>query len=166
MTKQIKIIIAVAVAVVGFGVVLFLNQPTEHEQMQGTSAEHNVLSSDQQSYDFGTISMKDGKVKTTFKVKNPTAEALTLSKLYTTCMCTEAKLVVNGSTEGPFGMPGHGSIPTFEQKLEPNGEADIEVEYDPNAHGPSGVGRIERSVIVEGQDGKLATFNIIANVTP
>lgn len=166
MTKQIKIIIAVAVAVVGFGVVLFLNQPTEHEQMQGTSAEHNVLSSDQQSYDFGTISMKDGKVKTTFKVKNPTAEALTLSKLYTTCMCTEAKLVVNGLTEGPFGMPGHGSIPTFEQKLEPNGEADIEVEYDPNAHGPSGVGRIERSVIVEGQGGKLATFNIIANVTP
>lgn len=166
MTKQIKIIIAVAVTVVGFGVLLFLNQPTEHEQMQGTSAEHNVLSSDQQSYDFGTISMKDGKVKTTFKVKNPTAEALTLSKLYTTCMCTEAKLVVNGSTEGPFGMPGHGSIPTFEQKLEPNQEADIEVEYDPNAHGPSGVGRIERSVIVEGQGGKLATFNIIANVTP
>lgn len=166
MTKQIKIIIAVAVTVVGFGVLLFLNQPTEHEQMQGTSAEHNVLSSDQQSYDFGTISMKDGKVKTTFKVKNPTAEALTLSKLYTTCMCTDAKLVVNGSTEGPFGMPGHGSIPTFEQKLEPNQEADIEVEYDPNAHGPSGVGRIERSVIVEGQGGKLATFNIIANVTP
>lgn len=166
MTKQIKIIIAVAIAVIGFGVVLLLNQPTEHEQMQGTSAEHNVLSSDQQSYDFGTISMKNGKVKTTFKVKNPTAGALTLSKLYTTCMCTEAKLVVNGSTEGPFGMPGHGSIPTFEQKLEPNGEADIEVEYDPNAHGPSGVGRIERSVIVEGQGGKLATFNIIANVTP
>lgn len=166
MTKQIKIIIAVAVAVVGFGVVLFLNQPTEHEQMQGTSAEHNILSSDQQSYDFGTISMKNGKVKTTFKLKNPTAEALTLSKLYTTCMCTEAKLIVNNATEGPFGMPGHGSIPTFEQKLEPNQEADIEVEYDPNAHGPSGVGRIERSVIVEGQGGKLATFNIIANVTP
>ncbi len=63
-------------------------------------------------------------------------------------------------------MPGHGSIPTFEQKLEPNQEAEIEVEYDPNAHGPSGVGRIERSVIVDGRDGKLATYNIIANVTP
>lgn len=166
MSKQIKIIIAVAFGVLGLGLILFLNQPTEHEQMQGTGAEHNVLQTDTQSYDFGTISMKNGKVKTTFKVKNPTAEALTLSKLYTTCMCTEAKLMVNGTTEGPFGMPGHGSIPTFEQKLDPNQEAEIEVEYDPNAHGPSGVGRIERSIIVEGQGGKLATLNIIANVTP
>lgn len=166
MPNQIKVIIAVAVGVIGLGVILFLNQPTEHEQMQGTSAEHNVLQSDTQSYDFGTISMKDGKVKTTFKVKNPTPEALNLSRLYTTCMCTQAKLIINGATEGPFGMPGHGSIPTFEEKLEPNQEAEIEVEYDPNAHGPSGVGRIERSVIVEGRDGKLATYNIIANVTP
>jgi hypothetical protein len=63
-------------------------------------------------------------------------------------------------------MPGHGSIPTFDQRLEPNQEASIEVEYDPNAHGPSGVGRIERSVIIEGRDGKLVTLNIIANVTP
>lgn len=166
MSRQIKIIIAVAVGILGLGIILFLNQPTEHEQMQGTEVEHNVLESDKQTYDFGTISMKDGIVKTSFKVKNPTTETLTLSKLYTTCMCTEAKLIVNGSSEGPFGMLGHGAIPTFNQKLEPNQEAEIEVAYDPNAHGPSGVGRIERSVIMESQNGKLITLNIIANVTP
>ena len=166
MTKQVKIAIIAGVAVVGLGTLLLLNQPSEHDQMKGTSAEHNVLQSDKSSHDFGTISMKDGKVKTIFKVKNSTAEAITLTKLYTTCMCTEAKLMVNGVSEGPFGMPGHGSVPTFLQKLEPNQEAEVEVEYDPNAHGPSGVGRIERQVIVEGNDGKLATLNIIANVTP
>jgi hypothetical protein len=166
MPKQIKIIIGVVVGVIGLGLLLFLNQPTEHEQMKGTGSEHNVLQAEQDSYDFGTISMKNGKVRTTFKIKNPTAETLTLTKLYTTCMCTEAKLTINSNSEGPFGMPGHGAIPTFEQRLEPNQEGEIEVIYDPAAHGPSGVGRIERSVIVEGQGDKLATFNVKANVTP
>lgn len=166
MPKQIKIMLVAGVGIIALALVLFLNQPTEPEQIQGTGDAQNVLQADKDSYDFGTISMKDGKVKTIFKVTNPTTETITLSKLYTTCMCTEAKLVVNGASEGPFGMQGHGSIPTFEQMLEPNQEADIEVEYDPNAHGPSGVGIIERSVILEGLDGKLATLNIKANVTP
>jgi hypothetical protein len=166
MSKQLKIIIGIALAVIGLGVVFFLNQPSEHEQIRGAGDERNILQADKESYDFGTISMKNGKVKTTFKIKNPTAETITLHKVYTTCMCTVAKLSVNGVTEGPFGMPGHGAIPTIQQKLEPNQEADIEVEYDPNAHGPSGVGRIERSIIIEGKDTKLATLNIIVNVTP
>lgn len=166
MPKQIKIIIGVALGVIAFGLLLFIKQPTEHEQLQGTSTEHNIVETNSDFYDFGTISMKDGKVKTIFKIKNTTSETLTLSKLYTTCMCTEAKLVLNGVTEGPFGMPGHGSIPVFNQMLEPNQEADIEVEYDPNAHGPTGVGVIERSIILEGKGGKMATLNIKANVTP
>jgi len=166
MPKQIKIAIAAGVGVLGLGLILFLNQPTESNLQNGTNIDGNILQSDVQTFDFGTISMKDGNVKTSFNIKNPTAGTLELSKLYTTCMCTKARLIVNGNSEGPFGMPGHGSIPTFRQKLEPNQDAQIEVEYDPNAHGPSGVGRVERSIIVEGKGGKLATFNIIANVTP
>lgn len=169
MAKQMKIILFVAIGVIAFGAVLIFNQPSGSEQVDGQVEEThglNVLKVDKDLYDFGTISMKNGKVTTTFKIQNPTAETLTLSKLYTTCMCTEAKLLVNGISQGPFGMQGHGFVPTFEQKLEPNQEGEIEVIYDPNAHGPAGVGQIEREIMLEGQDKMLATVHIKANVTP
>lgn len=170
MPKQFKIMAIVAIGVIGLGALLFFNQPTpeeaEHRKMQGTSEEHNALKADRLVHDFGTISMKNGKVKTIFKVSNPSSESVVMNQLYTTCMCTEAKLIQNGSVEGPFGMPGHGALKRFERALGPNEEAEIEIEYDPNAHGPSGVGPIERSVILEGRDGKLITMNIKANVKP
>lgn len=166
MPKQIKILIMAAASILGLGVLLFLSQPNGNSEVKGNGGGNNVLEVDRALHDFGTISMKNGKVKTTFKIKNSTAEPMELSKLYTTCMCTEARLFVNGKTEGPFGMPGHGGIASFQQKIDPQQEADIEVEYDPNAHGPSGVGTIERSVIVEGHGEQLATMNIKANVTP
>lgn len=160
-----KIMGGVALGLIGLGLLLFFNQPPEHQPAKVTGTE-NVLDVTPEIYDYGTISMKDGKVKTAFTLKNPGTEALSLSKMYTTCMCTEATLLINGKSEGPFGMQGHGAIPTFSQTLQPNQEAQVEVMYDPNAHGPSGVGRIERSIIIEGQGGTLATFNIKANVAP
>jgi hypothetical protein len=63
-------------------------------------------------------------------------------------------------------MQGHGFVPGFTLTLGPQQEGDIEVVYDPNAHGPSGVGTIERSIIVEGKGNTLATLNIKATVTP
>jgi hypothetical protein len=125
-----------------------------------------VLEANETFHDFGTISMKNGKVSTTLKLKNIKAEPVSLTRLYTSCMCTEAKINVAGKTEGPFGMIGHGAIPKFNDFLAPNTEAEVEVVFDPNAHGPAGVGTIERTVTVEGQDGKLAQLNIKATVTP
>src|SRR3989344_2019120 len=117
MPKQIKLMILVVVGIFGLGALLFLNQPKEHEQMKDIAEEHNILQADKLIHDFGTISMKNGNVKTVFKVKNTTAEAMVLSKLYTTCMCTEAKLAINGRSLGPFGMPGHGAIATFMERI-------------------------------------------------
>jgi len=156
MTKQVKILLLAAVGVVAIGAILFFNQPSGNTQTKGTVAENNVLQADKEMYDFGTISM----------ITNPTTEILTLNKLYTTCMCTEARLSVNGASEGPFGMPGHGFIPSFEQRLEPNQTGEVEVIYDPSAHGPAGVGQIEREIILEGQGKQLAILHIKANVTP
>lgn len=166
MPKNIKIAILVGVAVLGLGVLLFVNQPSEHEEMEAFENQNNVLAVNEQLHDFGTISMKNGNVRTSFKVKNTTPQTVIVTKLYTTCMCTKATFKLAGRINGPFGMLGHGSAASFQEILEPNQEADVEVEYDPNAHGPSGVGTIERSVILEGIDGKLLTVNIKATVTP
>lgn len=165
MSKQLKILIIGSVLVVGLGVLLFFAQPSG-QPADSSNSPQNLLEVSEPFYDFGTISMKDGLVSKVFKIKNTQTEAVRLAKLYTSCMCTKATLKINGRAEGPFGMPGHGSVPTFSQTIEPNAEAEIEVVFDPNAHGPSGVGPIERQVILEGPQGKVATMEIKADVTP
>lgn len=74
------------------------------------------VSIDPKAYDFGTISMKDGKVTKSFIIKNEDRDT-ELASVSTSCMCTEAKIVMNGSQFGPFGMPSHGPMKMLNQKL-------------------------------------------------
>lgn len=67
---------------------------------------------------------------------------------------------------GPFGMPGHGAIPTINEALEPGTEATIEVVFDPAAHGPAGVGKVNRVVTVETASGEALQLSFQATVTP
>jgi len=124
------------------------------------------LTSDKRSFDFGTISMADGKVQTNFTVTNASEDPVTVSKVYTSCMCTSAKLALGDREFGPYGMPGHGAIPTINQEIPAGSSGIIEVTYDPAAHGPAGVGFISRNVIVETTGGKKLTLTINAKVTP
>ena len=63
-------------------------------------------------------------------------------------------------------MPGHGgAVPKINQVVAPDGSASIEVEFDPNAHGPAGIGLMERVVFLETSAG-MREFNIKAMVTP
>lgn len=176
MSKQIKITTIVGALVLGLGAVLFIAQPkateqntnTSHANMSAESGEAmpGILEANETFHDFGTISMKNGKVSKIFKVRNVKTESVTLTKIYTSCMCTDAKLTVAGKTQGPFGMLGHGIVPKINENLAPSQEAEVEVVFNPNAHGPAGVGTIERSVTIEGQNGKLTQLNIKANVIP
>ncbi|TAL49229.1 DUF1573 domain-containing protein [Patescibacteria group bacterium] len=164
-SKKFFIYLLVLVAILTF-IFIYARPQNENLPNRNSASTETALAADRSSHDFGTISMKDGNVKTTFKVKNPTSKEITLNKLYTSCMCTEAKLIVGDKSEGPFGMLGHGFIPTFKQVLKPGDEAAIEVQFDPTAHGPAGVGAIEREIILEGSQGKLVSVTIRANVTP
>ena len=64
-------------------------------------------------------------------------------------MCTEATLVTSTGKRGPFGMPGHAPIPAISERLAPGEMAEVDVVFDPAAHGPAGIGRIERNVTVQ-----------------
>ena len=111
--------------------------------------------------------MKDGKVSQVFKVRNENRDRLNIDMVYTSCMCTEAKIISRGEEFGPFGMQGHGVNSGLDRSIDPNEEIEVVVIFDPNAHGPSGVGPIERVVTLEGNEHrKLVEFNIKANVTP
>ena len=64
-------------------------------------------------------------------------------------------------------MPGHGgAVPRVNEIIKAGESRDIEVVYNPNAHGPAGVGLIERSVFLEDENGKIIEFKFKVNVTP
>lgn len=118
-------------------------------------------------YDFGTISMKDGIVSRIFKITNESSEDILLSSVTTSCMCTVA-FVINGEEKnGPFGMPGHGGfVPKVNDMIGAGDMREIEVLFDPNAHGPAGIGLIERVVFLEDKNGDILEFKFQANVRP
>ncbi len=169
MPNQLKILIIGAIGVIGIGTALFFAQPKDqdHSQMPAQASGQTLkLSIDPDNYDFGTISMKDGLVTKSFKVRNDQTGEIDLSTVYTSCMCTSAKIIIEGQEYGPFGMQGHGAMKMLNKKLFPGQEAELRVTFDPNAHGPSGIGVIERSVSMQSSAGDVASVNIKANVTP
>ena len=153
-------ITAALTALIIFGV-----SKAEKSNQSSGSSKPSQLQTTESSYDFGTISMANGKVKKMFTFKNSTSAAIVAKKLYTSCMCTKTTLIKNGETFGPFGMPAHGYIPEINKNIEPGQEAQIEVVFDPAAHGPAGVGPIERQATLETSDGQLV-FKFKAQVTP
>lgn len=142
--------------------------PSETVSKSNPARTGGTLVADELSYDFGKISMKDGNVSKTFKVTNTGGEDVNVPSLYTSCMCTTAYILnVNGTKKGPFGMPGHGAVVAKANEVIKAGETrEIEVVYDPNAHGPAGVGLIERSVFLEDENKSVVEFKFRASVTP
>lgn len=132
----------------------------------GTGTGSGRLSATEASYDFGKVSMSAGKVSHDFTIKNSGSGSLVIEKLYTSCMCTSASLVLRGDKIGPFGMPGHGFVPGIRETMGPGEEAGVGVVFDPAAHGPAGVGRIERVVYLENNAGSPLQLKISATVTP
>lgn len=168
MNKKI-IAVGISLFVVFLVVVMILARPSQITSQIHTNQSSDVdVNTDPASFfDFGTISMARGTVERVFTLKNTHAEAVTLKSIYTSCMCTSAVLEYSGKSYGPFGMPGHGMMPSVNVTLAPNEEATLKVVFDPAAHGPAGVGPIERTVVVEdGSTEPFAVMTIRALVTP
>lgn len=166
MRKYKSIIFTFAGIVFALGLIWLL-EAVNQDKAVSAETSLGIISSGDVSFDFGAVSMAKGKVSHVFKIKNSGFESLVVSKIYTSCMCTEAYLVKNGFKAGPFGMPGMDRVPSVSEELKPGEEAEIAVEFDPAAHGPAGLGRIERSVYIE-NSGKNPKFELLfsADVTP
>ncbi|MBI4280992.1 DUF1573 domain-containing protein [Candidatus Uhrbacteria bacterium] len=163
-TSRNTIILAALGGAILIGIIWFARpSPSATDK---SAANDGDLTLSTQSFDFDTISMAAGSVKTAFTVQNQQSLPVTISRLYTSCMCTTATLRKNGQDFGPFGMQGHGSIPKINQSIAPGEEATVEVVFDPTAHGPAGVGRINRVVFVETSDGSPLEFKVSASVRP
>lgn len=170
-----KTIISLIIIIIGITSLVWWSKSVEKEELNANASTksdlartESILVMSESFYDFGKISMKDGNVSKIFKVTNTGSEDIKVPSLYTSCMCTNAYILnADGSKKGPFGMPGHGGAVAKANAIVKAGESmDIEVVYDPNAHGPAGVGTIERSVLLEDENKNMVEFKFKANVTP
>ncbi len=145
---------------------LWLGKPGESvDSGQVNKNPTEVFQTNEREFDFGTISMAKGKVRHTFVLTNKTASDIILKKIYTSCMCTTAFYVSNRKRYGPFGMPGHGLTPSINEQIESGQSFNLEVEFDPAAHGSAGIGAVKRIVYLETVAGRQEIV-VRAIVTP
>ncbi|MBI2123832.1 MAG: DUF1573 domain-containing protein [Candidatus Wildermuthbacteria bacterium] len=162
-----NIIVGIVVGAVIFAGIVWIARPDGKDAGATVLQNSNgVLNAKEQSFDFGSISMAAGKVTHRFAVKNTGADPVNISKMYTSCMCTTSILQKGGKKFGPYGMPGHGFVPKMNAVIDPGEEVSVDVTFDPAAHGPAGVGKIDRVVILENNAGENIELQISANVTP
>ena len=160
--------------IIGIGVLAFLgilfwagkNNAKPAEQTEGPKIESS-LTANISSFDFGTIQMKNGNVEKVFTLKNEGDAEIRFANVFTSCMCTTAYLEKAGEKQGPFGMPGHGG-PSASPRLSvlPGETMNVRVVFDPNAHGPAGVGLMERTVHLVEEGGAEEVLSIRSMVTP
>lgn len=159
------IIIGAVVILVLFGI-MALGRPQQASVPNPAQAATSVLKTSENFHDFGTISMAKGLVNYPFTITNSTSEDITIDSVTTSCMCTSAYLVNGQSKKGPFGMPGMGYVPRANELVKAGETRTVDVVYNPAAHGPAGVGPIDRFVYVQDSKGGVVTFEIKAVVTP
>ena len=119
-----KNIITFTVILVGLLALMWWGKPAQTltSVPDSNTGDGNALTATEKLYDFGTISMADGKVSKIFQVTNPTAKDINLESVVTSCMCTEVELKAGDRTAGPFGMQGHGLTRSANLVVKPGGE--------------------------------------------
>ena len=162
-TKTIIIGAVIILGIVGLMWWGWSNQTADTPKDYGAAS---ALLASEKLYDFGSISMKDGLVNHIFKITNSSDKDVLVKKIVTSCMCTEAYIGSEGKEEGPFGMEGMGYVPPINETIKAGESRDVKVVYDPNAHGPAGVGSINRYIMLTDSKGDTLQLEIKALVTP
>lgn len=158
------IIVVVLILIILAGIFIVGEGTSSNQNDQG--GKISELQAPEKFYDFGTISMAKGNVEKRFKITNTTDKDIFVKTVTTSCMCTSAYIINNGAEKGPFKMPGMGYVPPANETIKAGEYMDVKVVYDPAAHGPAGVGIIDRFVYLTDSNGGKMQLEIKANVTP
>lgn len=152
MNKTILIILGALI--LGGGLVLWSYNSSKAPQaapgLVTSGAGAAVLTATDTSFNFGEVSMAKGLVEHKFTLKNNSNQAVRIGRVETSCMCTTAFLMMNGREVGPFGMSGHGGpAGSANLMVNPGEEVFVRAVFDPAAHGPAGVGTVERQIMMD-----------------
>lgn len=158
MTALTKKIIAYLVGIsliLSIGIWLTADKKADTGNSNSQNYSASLLKPVDKSFDFGTVTMEKGKVFHEFRLVNEGGEPVKIEKVYTSCMCTTAEIIDQaGKKRGLFGMPGHGLSSRANVEVNAGESVTIKAIFDPNAHGPSGVGLAQRSIFLETNSAK------------
>lgn len=162
----------IAVVVVTCGILLFVSWEVRAGTFvlpwKSTSASEVALvgiSLENTQHNFGTISMKRGLVTKEFTVRNTRTEPIIISRISTTCTCMTATLHIGNASFGPSNNPQK-EAPRVHAEILPGHSATLSVTFDPRAHGPAGIGKIVRRVLLDYDAKTPLSFRLSAFVTP
>ncbi len=134
-------IIAAIVAIIAWAVL----QSSPNPEITWPSG---VISTDVELiHDWGDINIQGGDVEHTFTLTNDSSDPLVIKTAETSCMCTTAYISVpEKSSSGRFGM--HNNALNWNGIVQPGESFEVNVVFDPLAHGPTATGEIQRSVYI------------------
>lgn len=159
-------LIGISIGILGLLAITSLIGPSTNASGKAINDTPSVLSAVVSNYDFGKVPIGGGLVRHSYVLRNDTTLPVVISKIYTSCMCTEATLRIADATFGPYRMPGHRAVPSVDQVLLPGAEVSIDVVFDPAAHGPAGIGPVSRVVSIEDGTGGKVDLGFKALITP
>ncbi len=100
-----------------------------------------------ETYDLGRMIMKDGIVTREYEIKNNSKNVLRVKNIVTSCMCTRAQVISGDKRTRLYSMEMQGAKnPNVDFDIPAESTAKLVVKFDPAAHGPAGVGKIDRTV--------------------
>ena len=135
--------------VLGGGIWFASSIPTKPTLQKTVGA---TLLTDHTSVELKTILYEKGVLTHVFPIQNTGEKPLSITNLATSCMCTKVYFT-NGKEKGPqTGMKGMSAISSWIGTLQPQEKGEIIALFDPQFHGPTGVGAISRLVSFETSD--------------
>lgn len=157
MNKETKIIIGGTlgtIAILVGAVFLLAKSPSGTVSGTGTGGDrfiNNVqtqgINASPQSIDIGKVGYGGGIVSKTYEITNTTGNAVKLRKIVTSCMCTKARVLFGDKTTKFYAMEMNGDKnPIIDYDFPAGATAKVEFNFDPAAHGPAGIGLIDRVI--------------------
>lgn len=133
----------------GLSTILFIAACSsgEYSELKEVANSGTITPLDSLSYDWGDVSIADGTVSRSFAFRNDGDSDLVIRNATTSCMCTTASFDLPDGTSSPdFSMQMNGASTKWATSIAPGEEFSIDITFDPMAHGPDGVGPIQRSI--------------------
>jgi hypothetical protein len=163
MEKKVIIIGTIITVLILVISIVWMSSTNVEAPQVSASQNAKAFMEDPASADWGQIPMYKGDVTKIFRIKNTGTETLKIFNIKTSCHCTKAYAIINGTDSPNFGMSG---ISSWVGEVAPGKEVKLSVVFNPAYHGPSGTGPINRYVSVETNDktNPKLTFTVTGNV--
>ena len=147
MNKKLMLILLATLFLIGGGVYLITKGQNTIPDSALPKIDPEEVQVSPETYDIGKVLMKNGFVVREYEIKNNSKNILRIKNIVTSCMCTRAQVVFGDKRSRFYAMEMSGAKnPNIDFDIPAESTAKLVVRFDPAAHGPAGVGPVDRNV--------------------